>query len=93
MDECPPAHDLVRQMAGRLSDEELQIMELLSRGWTHSEVAENIHMSQSQLRRVVDRILNVIGAARTIVAVAWLARIGLIEPLDEPEDGLKLERK
>lgn len=69
-------------MADRLTGEELHVMELLARGLTRTEAAEALYISEDQIRRIIERALNCLGARRAITAVAWLTRIGAIDPLE-----------
>jgi DNA-binding NarL/FixJ family response regulator len=80
-----PEVELVRHMAGRLTGEELQVLELLARGLTRPEVAAELNMSEDAVRRRITKAVNTLGCRRTVTAVAWLAQVGLIDPLEGAE--------
>jgi DNA-binding NarL/FixJ family response regulator len=60
--------------------DELEVMELLAQGLTDHEVARRLSVSAITVRRRVQRLCRSLGARSRLQAMAWVVRLGLIDP-------------
>ena len=79
----PPDMDILVHLGNMLSEKECQIMELVAKGLTRGEVAEEMNTSRSSVDRAVRRVQTVMGAANTTAAAVRLMAVGLIDPCGE----------
>jgi DNA-binding NarL/FixJ family response regulator len=63
-----------------LTDRERQILVAIGRGWTNSEIAERLVLSESTVKTHVGRVLAKIGARDRIQAVIFAYDLGIARP-------------
>lgn len=63
-----------------LTDRERQILVAIGRGWTNSEIAERLVLSESTVKTHVGRVLAKIGARDRIQAVIFAYDLGVARP-------------
>jgi DNA-binding NarL/FixJ family response regulator len=63
-----------------LTDRERQILVAIGRGWTNSEIAERLVLSESTVKTHIGRVLAKIGARDRIQAVIFAYDLGIARP-------------
>ena len=63
-----------------LSQREIEVLTLAARGFTTGQIAEQLHLSESTIETHVRRMVQALGAANRVHAVALAIGRGLIEP-------------
>jgi len=66
-----------------LTRRELEILTTIGLGWTNSEIAERLFLSESTVKTHVGRVLAKVGARDRIQAVIFAYDHGLTSPKDE----------
>ena len=74
----PPARHLRPSNGGILTLRELEILELVSRGFESPDIARGLHVSPETVRTHVAHVLGKLGAHTRAEAVAVAVRNGLI---------------
>ena len=67
-----------RQLAGSLSDREMQVLRLLAAGKTNHEIAEELFISDKTVARHVSNIFDKLGVSSRTGATAWAYQHNLI---------------
>ena len=72
-----------------LTDREREVLVAIGRGWTNSEIAERLTLSESTVKTHVGRVLAKIGARDRVQAVIFAYDLGLTRPRtrDRPAPG------
>jgi len=72
-----------------LTDREREVLVAIGRGWTNSEIAERLTLSESTVKTHVGRVLAKIGARDRVQAVIFAYDLGLTRPRtrDRPASG------
>jgi DNA-binding NarL/FixJ family response regulator len=65
---------------GSLSEREHEVLVAIGRGWTNTEIAERLVLTESTVKKHVGRVLAKIGARDRIQAVIFAYDKGLVEP-------------
>lgn len=65
--------------AGPLSSREIEVIELVARGYTNRQIAEELVIAEKTARNHVSRILDKLALKRRSEAAAWATRHGLLE--------------
>ncbi|MFH0521637.1 response regulator [Streptomyces sp. M41] len=63
-----------------LTDRELEILTVVGKGWTNTEIATRLHLAESTVKTHVGRILAKTGSRDRIQAVILAYDTGLVEP-------------
>lgn len=74
----------VNRMAEELSDRELEVLRLLTKGKTDQEIAEELVLTEVTVRTHISRILSKLGLKTRVQAALYGIRSGLVS-LDETE--------
>jgi DNA-binding NarL/FixJ family response regulator len=67
-----------RQLAGHLSERELQVLHLLAAGRTNRAIAEELFISEKTVARHVSNIFDKLGVSSRTAATAWAYQHNLI---------------
>ncbi|MGE0488678.1 MAG: response regulator [Vulcanimicrobiota bacterium] len=65
--------------SGPLSGREIEVVELVARGMTNRQIAEQLVIAEKTARNHVSRILEKLGLTRRSQAAAWAMRQGLVD--------------
>jgi DNA-binding CsgD family transcriptional regulator len=77
-----PARSLTEEVAGlTLSDTARKTLALLAEGKRDAEIARELNLSESSVRKLVQRTVRLVGARTRCQAVAIVARSGALEPV------------
>lgn len=72
--------EAVRQTFGELTDRELEIVQLVARGMSNKEIAEQLYLSDATVKTHVTRILSKLELRDRVQIVVLAYESGLIEP-------------
>lgn len=64
-----------------LSEREVQLLHLVTHGWTNQEIVDELGLSSNAVRTQLPEVYRKIGVAGRIQAVIWGARHGLVAGL------------
>jgi DNA-binding NarL/FixJ family response regulator len=65
---------------GALSDREREVLVAIGQGWTNTEIAERLVLTESTVKKHVGRVLAKLGARDRIQAVIVAYDAGLVRP-------------
>jgi DNA-binding NarL/FixJ family response regulator len=68
------------QRLGTLTERELEVLHAIAIGLTNSEIARDLHLSESTVKTHVGRVLAKIGARDRVQAVIIAYEVGLVDP-------------
>jgi DNA-binding NarL/FixJ family response regulator len=76
----PPADAVRRERFAELTDRELEVLNLLTRGLSNVEIGERLFLSEATIKTHVTRVLNKLGVRDRVQAVVLAYESGLVEP-------------
>ena len=83
----PPADAVRRERFAELSDRELEVLRLLTRGLSNLEIGQQLFLSEATVKTHVTRVLGKLGVRDRVQAVVLAYESGLVQPGDrEPLD-------
>ncbi|QNP64049.1 response regulator [Streptomyces genisteinicus] len=75
-----PAAGAPDERLGRLTEREREILTVIGRGWTNTEIADRLHLAESTVKTHVSRILAKTGARDRVQAVILAYDTRLVNP-------------
>ncbi len=63
-----------------LTDREREILTVIGKGWTNTEIAERLHLAESTVKTHVGRVLAKTGSRDRVQAVICAYETGLVQP-------------
>ncbi len=76
----PPAEAVRRERFGELTERELEVLTLLTRGLANAEIAHELFLSDATVRPQVTHVLSKLGVRDRVQAVVLAYETGLVEP-------------
>ena len=76
----PPLESVRRERFAELTDRELEVVQLLTRGLSNAEIGEQLFLSEATIKTHVTRVLNKLGVRDRVQAVVLAYESGLVEP-------------
>ena len=90
----PPADAVRRERFAELSDRELEVLRLLTRGLSNLEIGQQLFLSEATVKTHVTRVLGKLGVRDRVQAVVLAYESGLVQPGDrEPVDPASHQRR
>jgi DNA-binding NarL/FixJ family response regulator len=82
----PPPGTVVPDSLAELTERELEVLRLVARGWSNSEIASGLFLSTGTVKTHVGRILTKLDARDRTQAVVVAYESGLVRPGDDASD-------
>jgi DNA-binding NarL/FixJ family response regulator len=81
----PPSDTVRRERFDELTERELEVLRLLTRGMSNSEIGERLFLSEATVKTHVTRVLTKLRVRDRVQAVVLAYESGLIQPGDHDE--------
>jgi DNA-binding NarL/FixJ family response regulator len=81
--------DEADELLGRLTPQERRILDLVGRGLTNRQIADNLYLAEKTVKNYVSNLLTKMGMNRRTEAAAYIARLGerRSRRYDSPSEG------
>jgi DNA-binding NarL/FixJ family response regulator len=76
----PPADTVRREVFGELTERELEVLQLITRGLSNAEIAEQLFLSEATVKTHVTRVLQKLNVRDRVQAVVLAYESGLVRP-------------
>jgi DNA-binding NarL/FixJ family response regulator len=76
----PPAETARKERFEELTDRELEVLELVTKGMSNAEIGQQLYLSEATVKTHLTRILSKLGVRDRVQAVVLAYESGLVEP-------------
>jgi DNA-binding NarL/FixJ family response regulator len=76
----PPADTVKQERFAELTERELEVLQLLTRGLSNGEIGERLFLSEATVKTHVTRVLSKLGVRDRVQAVVLAYESGLVQP-------------
>jgi DNA-binding NarL/FixJ family response regulator len=81
----PPSDTVKRERFAELTDRELEVLQLLTRGLSNVEIGGQLFLSEATVKTHVTRVLSKLGVRDRVQAVVLAYESGLVQPGQQPD--------
>jgi DNA-binding NarL/FixJ family response regulator len=81
----PPSDTVKRERFAELTERELEVLRLLTRGMSNVEIGQQLFLSEATVKTHVTRVLGKLGVRDRVQAVVLAYESGLVQPGQQPE--------